>query len=406
MIHVRVSGVAADFEQFTRAVQEQDQPGLIQAPVPVIRNVTVLGGGTDGRLFAALSLAQDMQVTLFTAYGTEMNELRAAGGITLRGDGPVGTYQIDQQGSPSIHTTAELDAAVAAADLIFLTGPVHKQRTYAMVLADHLVDGQQLVIAPARTFAAIETDWLLHVGGCRADVSIVELQNMPYWTDANSGPLNLSECSFTLAASVPNDRQEVIHALRTILPDIESAPSPMHSGFSDASGAIECVALMLGGSLVFRTQDSLPEGAVPLEERQTLFSLVDNHRCRVAISELLRERREVARSFGVRNLPDDDEWIERYAGLVAGSGSRRIPSADESVNIIRCAVTGSLVPLQSAGQLAGIATPVTDSLVTLASSTLGRDLATAGRRLEAMGVQVSSIAEVRRRIEDISRGNR
>ena len=42
-------------------------------------------------------------------------------------------------------------AAVLGAEVIFLTGPIHKQRTYAMVLADHLSDGQVLVLAPGRS---------------------------------------------------------------------------------------------------------------------------------------------------------------------------------------------------------------------------------------------------------------
>ena len=146
--------------------------------VPSYDRVSVLGGGEDARLIAALSLAEGAKVSLFSAYGSELEALRSSSGVSLRGAGPVGTYQVDRT-SPSIQTTAELDASVRDADVIYLTGPVHKQRTYAMVLADHLSDGQVLVLAPGRSLGALETAWFLRIGGCTADVTIVEAQGLP-----------------------------------------------------------------------------------------------------------------------------------------------------------------------------------------------------------------------------------
>ena len=398
--------MATDFERFARAVQNRSNGSVIRDSVASFSNVTVLGGGADGRLLAALSLANELSVTLFSTYGSEINAIRSAGGITLRGDGPTGTFQIDQSDSPSIRTIAQLDTAVASVDLIFLTGPVHKQRIYAMVLADHLVDGQTLVVAPARTFASIEIDWLLHVGGCRADVAIVELQNLSFWVDSKGSNLNLSACSSTPAATLPGERSNVIEAMTSIFPNIAEAPSAIHCGFADASGAVECVALLLGGSLIHQAPNSFPAGAVPLAERRTLFSLIDNDHSRSVLTSLFQERRDVARYFGVRNLPNDNDWIKNFAGTAADSGSRKIPSPEQAVDLVHCAVIGSLVPLQSAAALAGLATPTTDSLVSLASASLGRALATAGRKLDAMDVSGNSIDEARRRLEAIARGER
>lgn len=123
-------------------------------------------------------------MTLFSAYGAELKSLRSSSGVTLRGAGPVGTYQVDRENVPSIKACAQLDEAVAAAEVIFLSGPVHKQRTYAMVLADHLSDGQVLVLAPGRSLGALETAWFLRIGGCKADITIVETQGLPYWIQA------------------------------------------------------------------------------------------------------------------------------------------------------------------------------------------------------------------------------
>lgn len=146
--------MAGGFEDFTEAVAKASGGTRITAPAPELSRVAVLGGGVEGRLLAALCLAEGADVTLFSAYGAEVEMLRASSGVTIRGDGPIGSYAVDRPDGPSIQTTAELDGAVAQADVIFLTGPVHKQRTYAMVLADHLRDGQVLVLAPGRSLGA------------------------------------------------------------------------------------------------------------------------------------------------------------------------------------------------------------------------------------------------------------
>ena len=121
--------------------------------------------GPEARALACQCLSEGANVTLFSAYASEMEPLRKAGSITIRGEGPVGTYQIGMEGQPSIKLSAELDAAATSADLIFVTGPALKQRTYSMVLAGHLRDGQVLVLVNGRTMGAIEMAWYLRVGG-------------------------------------------------------------------------------------------------------------------------------------------------------------------------------------------------------------------------------------------------
>jgi len=155
--------MSEEFAAFTEAVTAASTVSDPTA-VAALSRVAVLGGGADARLIAALCLAAEAEVTLFSAYGTELELLRSSSGISLRGAGPVGTYQADREGVPSVQTTAELDRAVSGAEVIFLSGPIHKQRTYAMVLASHLSDGQILVMAPGRSLGALETAWFLRIG--------------------------------------------------------------------------------------------------------------------------------------------------------------------------------------------------------------------------------------------------
>jgi hypothetical protein len=392
------------FEEFANAVAAQGR-----RPEPTtarsLSRITVLGGGADARLIAALCLAESAEVTLFSAYGRELEQLRAGGGVTIRGAGPVGTYQTDRDNAPSIRTTGELDEAVKDAEAIFLTGPVHKQRTYAMVLADHLQDGQVLVIAPGRSLGAAEAAWMLRVGGCTADITIAEVQGLPYWTSVNGSQLHLSKAAPVAAATLPAGRGDVLDGLKRYLPNIIPLLSTVHSGFYDGSGLVEVPALLLGGVAAGQGGPSIPDGGVPLEENRTFRALIGPGQMTV-ISRLADERRRVASRFGVRDLPDDETWVATHAGMGRGEGSRPVPDETAASGIIRCATVGSLAPLLSAARIAGIDVPATESVITLASTVLGADIEPAGRRLDAIGVNAGNIDEARRILDSIAGASR
>ena len=391
------------FEEFAEAVSGRDK-ALLDKPTQRFGNVTVLGGGEDARLLAALCQSEGASVTLFSAYGTELEALRNAGGITIRGAGPIGTYQVDQPGIPSIKTSAELDKAVGESDLIFLTGPVHKQRTYAMVLADHVRDGQVLVLAPGRTFGAAEAAWLLRIGGRKADITIVEASSLPFWIDASGSTLTLSPAGSVSAATLPAGRSEVVSALSDLLPNIRPAVSTLHSSFCDGSGLVEVPALTIGGPAVGAGGPAVPEGGVPLIENRTFRNLVgDSH---LAIMEqMARERHKVAAAYGVRDVPSLDEWLDIHAGTTDGHNVRPVPDQACARALVRCATIGSLVPLVSAAKLAEIATPATDAMITLSSAVLDADIASAGRRMDAIGIAADNLDDARRIFDRLGRGS-
>lgn len=395
--------MSGEFSAFTDAVSKTSTVTDSSVLTPLSR-VAVLGGGADARLLAALCLAEEAQVTLFSAYGRELDLLRTSSGISLRGAGPVGTYQVDRQGVPSVQTTAELDKAVSDAEVIFLSGPVHKQRTYAMVLASHLSDGQILVLAPGRSLGALETAWLLRIGGCTADITIVETQGLPYWFDANNAVLNLSSAQTVAAATLPSGRMHVIDQLSRFLPNIKPSESILWSGFADGSALVEIPALLINGPAVDSGAVNIPMGGEPLPENDTFAALLGAQQ-RAVVDQLATERRNVASHFGLRNLPTTEDWVNTHAGLPRGEGSRTVPSKDEAHELLRDGVIGSLVPLLSAAKLTGTAVPMTQSLVTLVSSVLGVDVAAAGRRLETIGITATDIDTARKAMDNIAMGS-
>jgi opine dehydrogenase len=386
------------FVQFTEAVSASSSRTKGPLPAKALGRVAVLGGGADARLLAALCLSEGADVTLFSAYGAELESLRASSGITLRGEGPIGTFAVDRDSGPSVKTTAELDSAVRGADVIFLTGPVHKQRTYAMVLADHLADGQVLVIAPGRSLGAVEAAWMLRIGGCSADITLVEAQGLPFWISETGAVLNLTSAGPVTAATLPRGRTDILEALSVYLPNLEPVSSVLESGFADGSALVELPALLLSGPALSAGAAEVPMGGVPLAENQTFGALIgDQHRA--VISAMAAERRAVAHAFGVRKLPGDDAWITSHAGATRGAGSRNVPDRASANALLRDGVIGSLVPLISAADLAGVDVPMTRSMVTLAGTVLGADVAAAGRRLETIGITANDLDDARKALD-------
>jgi opine dehydrogenase len=400
--------MSGEFTEFTQAIareQSRSRAGSAANEVTALSRVAVLGGGPDACLLSALCLSENADVTLFSAYGVELNQLRQSGGISLRGAGPVGSYQIDRNNAPSVKTTAELDSAIADAEVIFLTGPIHKQRTYAMVLATHLSDGQIVVLAPGRSLGALETAWHLRIGGCTADITIVETQGLPYWFDAKGVQLTLSHAAKVYAATLPSGRNDVITRLQRFLPNIKAADSVLWSGFADGSALVEVPAILLNGPAMSDGGVKIPMGGQPLPENHTFRSLIGTEQ-RSVIEKLALERHAVATAFGLRNMPSVDDWIDVHAGAERGDHGRPVPDQSQSKILLRDGVIGSLVPLLSAARLTGIDVPMTQSMVTLASSILGADVAAAGRRLDTIGIVASDIDSARRAMDNIAMGNR
>jgi hypothetical protein len=394
--------MSADFEDFARAAS-QSRSSAVAAP-PRLSRIAVLGGGADARLIAALSLAEGCDVTLFSAYGKELEMLRSSSGIALRGAGPLGSYQVDS-GASSVALTAELDAAVADAEAIFLTGPIHKQRTYAMVLADHLSDGQVLVLAPGRSLGAVETAWMLRLGGCTADVTLVETQGLPYWFKAEGATLTLSSRAPVAAATLPRGRSKAITALNHILPNLMEVDSVLASGFADLSAAVEIPALIMGGAGLAAGGITVPMGGTPLPENETFAALIGPDQMRL-IQTLAQERKAVARAFGIRGLPETEAWIAQYSGPQKGEGARPVPERDTARMILRDGVIGSLVPLCSAATLAGVEIPQTRAMIALTGAILDADIAASGRMLGTMGITADTIDDARRTFDALTPGGR
>ena len=161
----------------------------------------------------------------------------------------------------------------------------------------------------------------------------------------------------------------------------------------------------LGGVALGQGGPAIPDGGVPLPENQTFRALIGPGQMAV-IARLAGERRKVAARFGVRDLPEDEAWLEIHAGALRGSGARPVPGPAAAARMLRCATVASLAPLASAARIAGIDVPGTEAMITLASTVLGAEIGPAGRRLDAIGINAGNLDEARRILDSIAGSRR
>ncbi len=373
-------------------------------PVPAtFERVAVLGSSPEAQLVACLCLAEGCDVALFSPYRRELDELTAAGSVTLRGDGPIGTFQFNRTPGPSIRLVGELDTAVDGADLIILTGPVLRQRAVAYPLGPLLVSGQTLVVMPGRTFGALEVSWMTRAGGRRVDLTVLEVQGFPFWIQASGSTLHLTRSGPVSVAPLPSGRLDAMHGLMRLVPGLSPAESVLMSSFSDSTSVVEIPALLIGGPAAPPGGVDIPPGGIPLPERQTFRALLGERHLALAAA-LAEERSRVASSWGVHDVPGLDEHLEIQAGRESGTGSRPVPGGPAADVLLRCAVVGSAIPLQSAASLAGLETPATAAVIDLAKAALGPEVGTVGRYLHSVGVTSGQMETARRALESTVRG--
>ena len=381
---------------FHEVVEALSSPSSSRADPRRPAAVTVLGSGSEGRALAAWFLAEGAtEVRLFTVYGAEVDAL-AGGSITLRGEGPVGTFRVGGD-APTIEVTSVLDRAVAASDIVVVSGPVLKQRTYGLVLAQQVQDGQTVVVTPSATFGGLETAHLLAAGGSTAEVAVVELGSLPFDVAEAGGTLTLTRRRPVVAGVLPHRSTSVLEGLAHYFPDLAVVPTLLHSSFADGSGLVELPALLMGGPAMPGDHSVLPPGAVPVHNGVFRSLIGDRHAS--VISELADERRAVASRFGVRDLPGTKDWIVTHGGDAEGAGVRVMPSPGEAIELVRNGVLGSLGPLLSAAQAAGVEVPATRSMMHLAEASLGTRLGPTARSLGQAGLSGRSAEEIRRVVE-------
>ena len=134
--------------------------------------IAIVGGGHGAYAAAADLAAAGHDVALWRRDGEALRALGASPQVVLKDAG--GSREV------AIATaTADLGAAVAAAELIVVPLPATAQDDVARSLAPHLVDGQ-VVFLPPGSFGSFAMAQIVRAAGNRARVAWAETGTLPY----------------------------------------------------------------------------------------------------------------------------------------------------------------------------------------------------------------------------------
>ncbi len=363
----------------------------LRLPHPEKIAFAVLGAGNGGQAMAAHLALMGLETTLFNRGARTLSGIRANGGISL--EGGLSGFADD------VGLTHDIAEAVSGRDVIMVATPAFAHRYLASRVAPHLVDGQLVVLNPGRTLGAVEFESELRKNGCHADVIVAEAQSLLYACRAAApGRVKVYSVKKSVPlAAFPGERtEEALALLRRAFPQFVSAPSVLHTGLGNIGAVFHPGPVVLNAARV--------EGGPGFEHyREGITPAVA-----AVLERLDAERLQVAEAYGIA-LPSALDWLDQaygtkentlYAALQATTAYKGILAPDSlETRYLREDVPTGLVPIASLGREAGVATPVIQSIITLASHLVGEDLAASGRTLGALGLEGAGVEGILEALE-------
>jgi opine dehydrogenase len=317
---------------------------------------------------------------------------RAAGGLIAVKD-----FGGRREIRPSL-LTADIAEAISGADLIVCPVPATAHADIARVLAPHLADGQ-VVFLPPGSFGSVILAKAMRDAGNRAEAAFAETGTLP-WLTRKHRPY---ETAITMRAKrlptgvFPLRLQD--HALQVIgdaLPGvIEPCGDALSGALMNAGPIIHPPLIVMNAAPLehFERWDIHKEGTQPAIRRVT--DALDAER--IALRE--------AFGYGPPHFPLSDHYAASGDEWMYGRGShdKLTESGDWREKIVLTRhrymledVAIGLSFLVSAGQLAGVATPLARAFLAVGSAVCGEDFMATGRTLANLGLGDLDVAALHR----------
>jgi len=356
-----------------------------------MNRVTVIGAGNGGVSMAAWLSLRGCLVSLYDKFDQALEGIKKAGGIKLKAPSTEGFAQIDT-------VTSDIAVALEGSDLIMVVTPAFAHGDVARFCAPFLTKGQKVILNPGRTAGAIEFRKTVKENNPDARFTVAEAQSLLF-ACRRTGPAEAViykiKKHMPLAALPAQSTAEALKAVVAWFPQ-----------FAAAGDVLE-TSLMNIGAVFHPTPSLLNIGRIDAGEDFEYYMQGISPSVASVLEELDAERVHLARAMGT-NTMTVLEWLEDAYGTETGDASgiyeavqrqevyRGIAAPkDPSTRYISEDVPMGLVPLSELARLAGVPTPVMDSVITLAGAVHRRDYRKEGRNLRRLGLENMSVKEIR-----------
>jgi opine dehydrogenase len=351
-------------------------------------NVAVLGGGHGAVAVAGDLALRGHEVRLALRNRPRFEEIFAT--RTIRLEGLI-------EGEAELAAVSEDHAGiVVGADVVLVPLPAYAQEDVARAVASSLVEGQVVYLTPGTFGSFVFRETLKRAGG--ADVPVAESATLPYGARM-SGPgcVRIGLVASHLPTGVyPAARTETTLApIRELYPVAEPVEDGLDAGLLNFDGALHAPLVLMN--------------AGPIEGLDAFdIHLEGNPPAVVRVSVALdRERIALRHALGyhTHDWPLEDLYSrvgETFYGVISRATMERQSVWREKIDFhhryVAEDVGCGLALWSSLGRKLGVATPLADAFLAIASAVNGEDYQRSGRTLENLGLAQLSAAELRERL--------
>ena len=347
----------------------------------------IIGMGMGGKGLAAELGLMGYRLRVHDIVEDEVRDIGLQGGLKVQGR--------EGDFAPVEMATTDLAEAVEGAQVIIVCTWGTEHARVASDLAPLLVDGQLILLVQGNSGGALVVRNALKLAGCGADVDVAEFDGYPYMMTvlAPDSVLLTTNKEELLVAALPASRNDaVMEVIGDAFPMARPAPNILHLAFHRA-GLLHVPAMVTNVGFVESDRDyhHYTDGMTPSVVR--LAEALD------------AERIAVAQAYGITTEPLDD-WL-------SNTYSVREESLYETIQLLAvthyqyCPRPFSLdyrflsqdlscisVTTASLGDVAGVDTPITDSIITMSGALTGTDYWKTGRNLENLGLAGKTVNQI------------
>jgi opine dehydrogenase len=346
-----------------------------------VSKVAVAGGGAGGAAAVAELVAAGHEVSFWSRSPQTMAAFQEQGGIAYEGVLGTGLAR------PKL-MTCDLAAAVAAADVVLVCLPTLAHRDLAQALARAGATAP-VVLNPGHTGGALEFRHAFQALGAKPP-PIAEFSTLTYVARKyGPGRVTISGVARSVRLAALPGGQRAADAARALFRGARPVSDVLGSGLANVNMVLHAPGAVLGAAWVEATRGDF-----------TFY--VQGMTAGVArvMRALDDERRAVARAFG-HDLPsitaemqaigtvepsvrDIDDLV---AAIASGEANRQIKAPDSLAHRYYREDFGyGLLPFTALAAIAWVDVPVASSLLRIAQTLLGVDLASQGRTAQRMGI--------------------
>jgi len=356
--------------------------------------VAILGGGNGGFAAAAHLESEGHRPHLYNRSPETVEAVREAGGVEYSGT-------LGEGFAPVPVVTTDLETALSGADLVMTCLPAVAFEGLARKLAPLLDGTTPVLLNPGSTGGTLAMRQALREAGAPAVPTLAETNTLTYicrkQDDDHIHVASLVDnvrCG-TLKATA---RGDVIPIIQELYPTLRPVPNVLHTSLSNVNAVLHPPGIVLSAAWIEHTGGDFRfyyDAGTP-----AVASLM---------ADLDEERLAIADAWGL----DVDPFPRLFADLgstteAAGeSGSfYRVLRESEPNKSIKAPssvdhryfnedIPFGVVPMKTLAALAGIDTPVLDSLVTIACSITGTDYQEIGWTRDRLGLPAEKAAAKR-----------